>query len=75
VKLAAALLLALVLPGHASAACKTIVVTKAAVSYPHATTIQRRREPREAVRLGARRARALPRARRDPHPGTSTCAA
>jgi len=40
VKLAAALLLALVLPSHASAACKTVVVTKAAVSYPHATTIQ-----------------------------------
>ncbi|MGZ4394868.1 MAG: hypothetical protein ACXVZ2_05835 [Gaiellaceae bacterium] len=37
---AAALVLALVLPGHASASCKTIVVTKAAVSYPHATTIQ-----------------------------------
>jgi hypothetical protein len=40
VKLGAAIFLALVLPGHASAACKTIVVTKAAVSYPHATTIQ-----------------------------------
>jgi hypothetical protein len=40
VKLAALLLLALVLPSHASAACKTIVVTRAKVSYPHATTIQ-----------------------------------
>src|SRR5664279_4167262 len=40
VKLAAAFLLALLLPGHASAACKTIVVTKAAVAYPHAATIQ-----------------------------------
>ena len=39
-KLAAALVLALVVPGHAYAACKTIVVTKAAVSYPHASTIQ-----------------------------------
>ncbi len=39
-KLAAALLFALVIPSHASAACKTIVVTKAAVSYPHASTIQ-----------------------------------
>jgi len=37
---AAALALALAVPSHASAACKTIAVTKAAVSYPHATTIQ-----------------------------------
>ena len=38
--IAAVLALALLVPNHASAACKTIVVTKAAVPYPHATTIQ-----------------------------------
>ncbi len=37
---AAALALALFLPTHTTAACRTIVVTKAPVSYPHATTIQ-----------------------------------
>lgn len=35
-----AALAVLAAPGHASAACKTIAVTKAAVSYPHETTIQ-----------------------------------
>lgn len=38
--LALAALAVLAVPGHASAACKTIAVTKAAVSYPHETTIQ-----------------------------------